>query len=884
MSKRFRQVGWGVVCALVAAAASADAASVSGTVSDATGAALAGSVVVLRGVATGQEATRETPADGRFRFEGLEPGSYLVVVNRVGFSEVARTVDVATADQALDLPVQLALGRLTTEVSVTATRAERETRQVPLHVETLSRDAIQQANPLSSGDALAGVANLTPVGGGPFGVRPRLRGLDSTRLLVLVDGERLNTARQATDRTGAEVGLIAPDAIDRIEIVNGAGTLLYGSDALAGTINVITNEPTFSPSRRWLYGVNGFFSSNERGGRGTFTAGVTDPRFALRVQAGAESYGDYRAGALDVEDTAPFFASGALKRLDTIDSNFPGFRFGAFPDPFNAPYVRTSRDVPNSGAHGSFVNASALVRLSERRTLRVRYQHRQMRDVGFPDFAQPYFFNATALPVSDLDRLSVRYEARAITPWLANLSVTGHYQRTERALTNRFAIQFPAPSAAFFPISVIRLDQVSETGQRVASPGVDVQAVFVPARNHVLTTGLTFYRDASHDQRTTTTTTSLVGQLALVNRAPTPIVFPTPVALGPATVGHPVRVPDASFRDVAVFAQDEWKVRSNVSLIAGLRGDFYALTSEATPGYDVAPVVAGATPPIDPATLPDPAGATYRRRALTGDLGVVVNPGGRVSPFARIGRSFRHPNLEEMLFAGPATAGSIAPNVTVKPERGTNIDAGTTFRAGRLSGGAFAFVNRYQDFIAQDLVRSQTPSGPLVQTTNYADVRIGGVELNATAPIVLRHGVVTLAASAALQRGTITTGVNPLDGSALDDTPADNITPAKLVLAARYTEARGRWWAEYGLRAQREVTRVPATLAQSPFTIAQDLLSLDGFGIHRLGWGVVVGPPRERLTLTFAVENLTNAYYREQFQFAPARGRSFTLAVSAGRF
>ena len=65
----------------------------------------------------------------------------------------------------------------------------------------------QQANPLSTGDALATAANVTPVGNGPFGVRPRLRGLDSTRLLVLVDGERLNTARQATDRTGAEVGL-----------------------------------------------------------------------------------------------------------------------------------------------------------------------------------------------------------------------------------------------------------------------------------------------------------------------------------------------------------------------------------------------------------------------------------------------------------------------------------------------------------------------------------------------------------------------------------------------------------------------------------------------------------------------------------------------------
>ncbi len=57
--------------------------------------------------------------------------------------------------------------------------------------------------------------------------------------------------------------------------------------------------------------------------------------------------------------------------------------------------------------------------------------------------------------------------------------------------------------------------------------------------------------------------------------------------LGPAVPGNPVRVPDASLRDIALFAQDEWRLRPNLSLIAGLRGDFWNVTTEATPGYDV---------------------------------------------------------------------------------------------------------------------------------------------------------------------------------------------------------------------------------------------------------------------------------------------------------
>jgi outer membrane receptor protein involved in Fe transport len=858
--------------------------TVSGVITDATGATLPGATIILREVATGREYKTIAGPDGKYTIEAPTDGTYLVVVTRQGFSQAARTVVITQGEQRVDLPVQLELGTLSTEVSVTAARAEREIRQIPLHVETLSGAALAQTNPLSTGDALASVANITQVGGGPFGVRPRLRGLDSTRLLVLVDGERLNTARQATDRTGAEVGLISPDAITRMEIVNGAGTLLYGSDALAGTINIITNELAFSDTRQFVYGVNSFYSSNENGRRGTLTFGVTGPRYAVRVQGGAERFDNYRAGAFTSEDTTPFFTSGQLRRADTIDDAF-GFTFSAFPDPFNAPYVRASDEIPNSQAEGHFVNASALIKLADKRTLKLRYQQRRMENIGFPDFAQPYFFNATSLPHSRLDRVSARYEAQAVTPWLANLSVNAYYQRTERLLENLLPVQFPAPTAgSFFPIAVMRLDVLSQTEQRVWTPGIDLQAVLVPADNHLLTTGVTFYRDRSSDRRTTTTAMSMVGQVGLGARGPQATVFPAPMPLGPATVAHPVRVPDASLQDIAVFAQDEWRIHPKLSLIAGLRGDFYDVKTDATDGYTVDPLVAGAVPAIDPATLPNPDGASYSRRALTGDIGLVANTTGAISPFVRFGRTYRHPNLEEMLFAGPATVGNLAPNVLVKPEVGNNFDIGAKFRVGNVSGGAYGFLNQYRNFIAQDLVVATTPSGPLAQATNYADVRISGVELSADAPLTFQYGVLTLSGAAAFTHGTITDGTDPLSGDSLTDTPADNITPSKVLANARFTQSSGRWWVEYGVRNQGRVSRVAKALLDSPFLIAQDLLSLDAFTIHRAAAGINLTRGRDRVALTMTVENLTNQFYREHFQFAPARGRTFTLGLSIGAF
>jgi hemoglobin/transferrin/lactoferrin receptor protein len=872
------------LCAALLASSLAEAATITGVVSDATGAVLPGARVVLRDVATGKEVVVQADGEGRYQIDAPAVGTYLVIGSFRGFSDAVRTVVIVRTDQKLDVPLPLELAGLSAQASVTATRTDREIREIPLHVETLNADRVGQMNPLSTGDALTAAVNIEPVGNGPFLVRPRLRGLDSTRLLVLVDGERLNTARQATERTGAEVGLIATDQISRLEIVNGAGTLMYGSDALSGTINIVTNEPTFSDKPRFLYGFDGYYSSNETGRRGTLTFGATASKYAVRIQGGAERYDNYRAGSFDVEDTGPLFASGRLHQRDSVADMPFGITFRAFPDPFNAPYVRTDDEIPNSQAKGNFLNASSVISVANRQTLRVRYQRRRMDDVGFPDFVQPIFFNATALPFSNLDRVSGRYEMQSPLSWLSSLSVTGYYQRTERLLDNILPVQFAAPSATFLPISVLRLNIHSETEQRVWTPGVDVQAVFVPAARHLVTTGLTVYRDRSSDARKTTTQAMLVGVVVPGPTGPAAVVFPTPQLLGPPTVDTPVRVPDASLRDLGWYLQDEWRIRPDVLVMAGLRADFYNVTTDSTPGYDIASVVNGAQPPIDPATLPDPNGATYTRNSLTGDVGVLFNAGARFNPFVRVGRSYRHPNLEEMLFAGPATIGSIAPNVLVKPETGTNLDAGAKFRAGRVTGGGYVFVNSYHDFIAQDLVVASTPQGPLAQATNYADVRISGVELSVEAPVVIRYGVLSFMGAGAFTRGTIVHGVDPMTGESLDGTPADNITPAKLLGTVRFTEPRGRWWVEYGVRGQTEVTRVAETLLQSPFLIAQDVLSLDAFAVHRIGAGFALTRARDRLRLTFAVENLTDNFYREQFQFAPARGRSFTVGLSVGAF
>src|SRR5262249_57649526 len=101
--------------------------------------------------------------------------------------------------------------------------------------------------------------------------------------LVVGEGEGLKNAGTATDRAGVEVGLAEVESVQSIEVVSGSGSVLYGTDALSGTINVITDQPQLGDRVRVTGGLSGFFSTNEDGRRGALALGVAGPKFAVGV-------------------------------------------------------------------------------------------------------------------------------------------------------------------------------------------------------------------------------------------------------------------------------------------------------------------------------------------------------------------------------------------------------------------------------------------------------------------------------------------------------------------------------------------------------------------------------------------------------------------------
>lgn len=859
-----------------------------GRLVDPNGAAVVGATVTLQNIATGAVMEAFSDAAGRYEFTGVVIGIYRVRVKAVGFSEVSRQVEISEPGESSEVNFDLYAGRLTEEVTVTATRGERDALSVPVRTETLDETVLARQNVAGTGDALLNIPNLTPVNSGPYLVRPRLRGFDSTRLLVLVDGERLNNSRTSTGAAGVEVGLIDPSLIETVEIVHGAGSALYGTDALSGTINILTQSPQpIKDGFRVGGSFTGYYSSNEPGRRGTARLDVAGRRFATRLSGMLERFANYHAGRPFNESNIPLIQAGTIRHVT----------YGPIPDNFNEPFVRNSSEIPNSQVHGNSLNAVSRFFFSERQSLKATWLRRRALDIGFPDFTPPYFFQNIRLPISKLDKASMRYEVTGLAPWFSRLAAGGYWQHQDRQLaTDFFVLSRSEPRPGDPPFDTLtRVDIASDTGQNVKSWGYDIQANFLLGTKNLLTAGSSLFYDHSKDFRQVIVD---VTQLGLLTRPPRPVRFISlPAAIVRGAASFEQRVPISNFQNLAFFVQDEHELSAALRVIGSLRVDRFDIDSRQTPNYNPRPRRLGcARPPVDPGTVPPIEGIRFTRTTVTGDGGVVYRVKPSVSLTARVGRSYRHPNLSELFFSGPAEAGTLVPNIDLRPETGINVDVGAKVRLPRFSGSLTYFHNRYRDFLSRQPVAACRPEdiqdpadadlvGTIYQALNFSRVRIQGVEASSELPFEAVSSFFSLFVDFSYLHGVVIEGQNPLAQTQLENAPANNITPAKFVGGLRWNDRSGRLWGEYSFRSQLHVHRVSPILFTSPLLQAPDLWNLNGFTIHTVRAGVeLIERERSRVSVTLAMENLGNKFYREQFQYAPARGRSFTLGLTLKYF
>ncbi len=174
--------------------------------------------------------------NGTYRLPGLRSGRYLFEVSYVGYKSIIVNT-LIQKDTVINFQLSPAHKELT-EVIVTGVTRSTELKLSPIVVKSLDKSVLNQQASSNIIDALKNVPGMSQISTGTSISKPVIRGLGYNRLITLSNG-----IRQEGQQWGDEHGIELDEyAIDKIEIVKGPGSLMYGSDGIAGVLNFIPQK------------------------------------------------------------------------------------------------------------------------------------------------------------------------------------------------------------------------------------------------------------------------------------------------------------------------------------------------------------------------------------------------------------------------------------------------------------------------------------------------------------------------------------------------------------------------------------------------------------------------------------------------------------------
>jgi iron complex outermembrane receptor protein len=190
--------------------------------------------------------------DGSYVFENVPAGKYTVISHLEGFADQIKTVTV-TSGATATADFQLLITGLKEQVTITASGEQQSTFEAIESVSTMDSNKILERAAVGLGDVTDNQPGVSKRSFGPGNSRPVIRGFDGDRVLVSTDGVRVGSLASQSGDHSEPVDVLAAE---RIEVVKGPATLLYGSNAIGGVVNAISGHDEGTHP-----GVRGYFST-----------------------------------------------------------------------------------------------------------------------------------------------------------------------------------------------------------------------------------------------------------------------------------------------------------------------------------------------------------------------------------------------------------------------------------------------------------------------------------------------------------------------------------------------------------------------------------------------------------------------------------------------
>lgn len=414
------------------------------------------------------------------------------------------------------------------EMTVTATRDLREVFRTPAPVSVVDSTTLARRAPGSVTDLFFELPGLDVNGIGPSQSRPIIRGLLGQRILLLEDGIRMNNSRRESD-FGEIPSLVGLEALGRVEVVRGPSSVLYGTDAIGGAVNLITRQPPTGLTGSSIRGTLGYRyqSAGDQQRPWGYLSGHNG-RFSWMA------FGSYR---------------------DAGNYTAPSGTFGQLP-------VTKDVKVRDSGVRDQNYAGQVGYSFSETSGVNLRYERYTADDAGF-GYVDPNDINRPndptiqiRYPTQGVDRLSLGYSNRLLGFALADrLDVTTYYSSNARKLD--FNIIIPMGPGAQGTINSRNYTDVDTYGFRL-------EMAKALGGNVLLTYGADGFHDRSNNTDTSTTT-----------------------GFGPTTVDPVSKTPNAAFRSLGGFVQSDFHLTDRFNVIAGARLQNIKAETRTTPGVSL---------------------------------------------------------------------------------------------------------------------------------------------------------------------------------------------------------------------------------------------------------------------------------------------------------
>jgi hemoglobin/transferrin/lactoferrin receptor protein len=563
------------------------------------------------------------------------------------------------------------------EVVVSASKFEEKRKDVAQKIQVMRASELQNMNQSSTADVLANSGNVmvqkSQLGGGS----PIIRGFETNKVLIVVDGMRMNNAIY---RGGHLQNVITVDnsIMDRVEIVFGPGSVMYGSDALGGVMSFTTKNPILSTDgklnvkagayTRYMSAVNGYAAHAN--------VSIGGKRFGSLTSFTYSNYGDLRQGANREISLGNFGARPwYVERINGVDSLLVNADTNL---QVGSGYMQY--DILQKFLFQQNENTKHILNLQYSTSSDVpRYDRLVQTSGGLPKYAEWYYGPQQRILASytlQLSKKNLFYDNARF--------ILGYQQIEESRIDRKFNKDGQNNRIENLDILTANLDLVKKIGKNELRYGLEgwYNKVASTAFTKDITTGIE-----------------------------------TPLDTRYASGG-------AVMSSAAIYATHTLEINDKLILNDGLRFSNVGLQAKFT----------------DTTFFKFPfSEANQNNSALTGNIGLIYMPTEDFRLTALVSSGFRAPNVDDLSKVFESTAGTIiVPNDSLKPEKTYNGEVGISNRfGGWLTLQATGYYTLYRDALSvqnfwykgQDSIVYEGSLSQVVATQNSTKAYLYGLEL-----------------------------------------------------------------------------------------------------------------------------------------------------------